>query len=168
MEGSKTGLQSRLSEQENSTGQLKQELVRITLAKQTLEYEKKELLRRVDELERGLAGIQNENGEKDKIIRAHKLQIEEFARKQRDFNLAASAAGVSLVGFSRQFWTNLLIFEFQFQLTPSGDPDLKALYDEELAVAKDAISNLRTSFGYVASMFSSYLQNCYYWILYLQ
>jgi hypothetical protein len=31
-------------------------------------------------------------------------------------------------------------------LTPNGDPDLKALYDEELAVAKDAISNLRTTF----------------------
>lgn len=26
------------------------------------------------------------------------------------------------------------------------DTDLKAMYDEELAVAKDAISNLRTSF----------------------
>ena len=33
-----------------------------------------------------------------------------------------------------------------FQLTPNGEPDLKALYDEELAVAKDAISNLRSSF----------------------
>lgn len=28
------------------------------------------------------------------------------------------------------------------------DSDLRALYDEELAVAKDAISNLRTSFRY--------------------
>ena len=96
LEGSKNGLQSRLSEQELATSQLKQDLVRVTLAKQTLEYEKKELLRRVDELERGLAGVKNENGEKDKLIRAHKQQIEEFARKQRDFNLAASAAGVRL------------------------------------------------------------------------
>ena len=95
MEGSKNGLQSRLSEQELATSQLKQDLVRVTLAKQTLEYEKKELLRRVDELERGLTGVKNENGEKDKLIRAAKQQIEEFARKQRDFNLAASAAGVS-------------------------------------------------------------------------
>ena len=70
--------------------------LRVTLAKQTLEYEKKELLRRVDELERGLSGVKSENGEKDKLIRAHKQQLEEFARKQRDFNLAASAAGVSI------------------------------------------------------------------------
>ena len=78
----------------------------MTLAKQTLEYEKKELLRRVDELERGLSGVKSENGEKDKLIRAHKQQLEEFARKQRDFNLAASAAGVSIffnVGWVMEF-----------------------------------------------------------------
>ena len=28
---------------------------------------------------------------------------------------------------------------FFLQLTPNGEPDLKALYDEELAVAQDAI-----------------------------
>ena len=103
LEGSKNGLQSRLSEQELATSQLKQDLVRVTLAKQTLEYEKKELLRRVDELERGLTGVKNENGEKDKLIRAAKQQIEEFARKQRDFNLAASAAGVSLMEWIMRF-----------------------------------------------------------------
>ena len=161
LEGSKNGLQSRLSEQELATSQLKQDLVRVTLAKQTLEYEKKELLRRVDELERGLTGVKNENGEKDKLIRAAKQQIEEFARKQRDFNLAASAAGVSSL-ILNVFFVELLmewimrfqgimfyfnmIFFFALQLTPNGEPDLKALYDEELAVAKDAISNLRSSF----------------------
>ena len=95
MEGSKNGLQSRLTEQEMASSQLKQDLVRTTLAKQTLEYEKKELLRRVDELERGLTGIKAESNEKDKLIRATKAQVEEMARKQRDFSLAASAAGVS-------------------------------------------------------------------------
>ena len=88
-----------MSEQELATSQLKQDLIRVTLAKQTLEYEKKELLRRVDELERGLAGVKSENGEKDKLIRASKQQLEEFARKQRDFNLAASAAGVSALKY---------------------------------------------------------------------
>ena len=78
-----------------ATSQLKQDLVRVTLAKQTLEYEKKELLRRVDELERGLAGVKNENGEKEKHIKAYKQQLEDAIRKQRDFHIAASAAGVS-------------------------------------------------------------------------
>ena len=88
-------MQSRLTEQELATSQLKQDLVRVTLAKQTLEYEKKELLRRVDELERGLAGVKNENGEKEKHIKAYKQQLEDAIRKQRDFHIAASAAGVS-------------------------------------------------------------------------
>ena len=70
-------MQSRLTEQELATSQLKQDLVRVTLAKQTLEYEKKELLRRVDELERGLAGVKNENGEKEKHIKAYKQQLED-------------------------------------------------------------------------------------------
>ena len=42
------------------------------------------------------------------------------------------------------FYFNMIFFSLQ--LTPNGEPDLKALYDEELAVAKDAISNLRSSF----------------------
>ena len=147
MEGSKNGLQSRLAEQEHTTSQLKQDLVRVTLAKQTLEYEKKELLRRVDELERGLAGVKSENGEKDKHIKAYKQQLEDAIRKQRDFHIAASAAGVSSVNKQLIFCKQTTDFCFIFQLTPNGDPDLKALYDEELAVAKDAIGNLRSTFG---------------------
>ena len=53
MDGSATGMHGRISEQEPTVGQLRQNLVRTTLAKQTLEYEKKELLRRIEDLERG-------------------------------------------------------------------------------------------------------------------
>ena len=62
LEGSKLGLQNRLAEQESSLTQLKQNLVRTTLVKQTLEFEKNELLRRVQELEKA----QSDNLEKDK------------------------------------------------------------------------------------------------------
>ena len=53
------GNPARLNEQEATVGQLRQNLVRTTLAKQTLEYEKKELLRRIEELERGCNGYVN-------------------------------------------------------------------------------------------------------------
>ena len=43
----------------------------------------------------GLAGVKNENGEKEKHIKAYKQQLEDAIRKQRDFHIAASAAGVS-------------------------------------------------------------------------
>ena len=53
------GNHARLNEQEATVGQLRQNLVRTTLAKQTLEYEKKELLRRIEELEHGCNGYVN-------------------------------------------------------------------------------------------------------------
>ena len=44
------GLQNRLAEQEASISNLKQTLLRVTLSKQSLESEKKELIRKVDEM----------------------------------------------------------------------------------------------------------------------
>ena len=82
LEGSKLGLQNRLAEQEANISNLKQTLLRVTLAKQSLESEKKELLRKIEESE-------SERGE------------------ARD----------------------------------------KSVYYEELRVARDAISNLRSSFS---------------------
>merc|ERR1711887_464692 len=46
LEGSKLGLQTRLAEQESNISNLKQTLLRTTLAKQSLESEKKELMRK--------------------------------------------------------------------------------------------------------------------------
>ena len=55
MDYAKLGIPSRNNEHDSTVGQLRQNLVRTTLAKQTLEYEKKELLRRIEELERGIS-----------------------------------------------------------------------------------------------------------------
>jgi len=44
------GLESRLAEQESNVSQLKQDLLRATLAKQSLEFEKKEMVKRIEEL----------------------------------------------------------------------------------------------------------------------
>ena len=41
-------------------------------------------MRRIDELERSFAGFKNELGEKEKVIRAHKLQIEEMSMRNKD------------------------------------------------------------------------------------
>ena len=54
MDYAKLGIPARSNEHDSTVGQLRQNLVRTTLAKQTLEYEKKELLRRIEELERGI------------------------------------------------------------------------------------------------------------------
>ena len=55
MDSATLGMPGRMNEQDSTVGQLRQNLVRTTLAKQTLEYEKKELLRRIEDLERGVS-----------------------------------------------------------------------------------------------------------------
>ena len=86
LEGSKLGLQTRLAEQESNISNLKQTLLRTTLAKQSLESEKKELMRKIEDI--------NENSNNEEVRRVD-----------------------------------------------------KAVYNEELQVARDAISNLRSSFS---------------------
>jgi len=86
LEGSKLGLQTRLAEQESNISNLKQTLLRTTLAKQSLESEKKELMRKIEDI--------NENSNNDDVRRVD-----------------------------------------------------KAVYNEELQVARDAIANLRSSFS---------------------
>ena len=93
LEGSKLGLQTRLAEQEANISSLKQTLLRVTLAKQSLESEKNALLRRVEEM--AAAG---DSAQQDKLgggggdpARAQQLYTEEL-RVARDAisNLRAS------------------------------------------------------------------------------
>lgn len=74
---------------------LKQNLVRATLARQTLELEKKELLVRIDELESAM----NKNKSSSGSNPANKLQLEEFIKKQSD----VSCNGVSLSALYANF-----------------------------------------------------------------
>ena len=98
MENSKVGLQNRLADQETSLGQMKQNLVRTTLAKQTLEVEKKELIRRVEELEVNLDASRCDLGEKDKIIQRSKSQIEEIVKKHQREQQGSREGNVSVHG----------------------------------------------------------------------
>ena len=94
LEGSKLGLQTRLAEQEANISSLKQTLLRVTLAKQSLESEKNALQRRVEEM--AAAG---DSAQQDKLggggggdpARAQQLYTEEL-RVARDAisNLRAS------------------------------------------------------------------------------
>ena len=61
MDSATLGMPGRMNEPDATVGQLRQNLVRTTLAKQTLEYEKKELLRRIEELERGISMTTGKN-----------------------------------------------------------------------------------------------------------
>jgi len=119
------GNHARLNEQEATVGQLRQNLVRTTLAKQTLEYEKKELLRRIEELERGCNGYVNGKTKSSDIATSPSIP-----------------ALLNVVGENEKRLRELLSREKAGESTS----ELKSMYDEELNVARDAISNLRTSF----------------------
>ena len=92
LEGSKLGLQTRLAEQEANISSLKQTLLRVTLAKQSLESEKNALLRRVEEMAAaGDSAQQDKRGGGGDPARAQQLYTEEL-RVARDAisNLRAS------------------------------------------------------------------------------
>ena len=63
------GLQNRLAEQEANISNLKQTLLRVTLAKQSLESEKKELIRRVEE-------VTEERAVEDSMKQTHQVQLD--------------------------------------------------------------------------------------------
>ena len=79
LEGSKLGLQTRLAEQESNISNLKQTLLRTTLAKQSLESEKKELTRRVEEIteERAVEDgrKQNQQQQVDRSVYNEELRV---------------------------------------------------------------------------------------------
>ncbi len=127
------------------SGDVKQNLVRTTLAKQTLEIERKELLKRIDDLESTLTAVKAAggagNGEKGSGggIRA---QLEELIKKH------GTAVSLRFIA-ARRIWQRFPFTHFNARPSPFQALDsneMRALYDEEFAVAKDAISNLRTSF----------------------
>ena len=92
LEGSKLGLQTRLAEQEANISSLKQTLLRVTLAKQSLESEKNALLRRVEEMAAaGDSAQQDKLGGGGEPARTQQLYTEEL-RVARDAisNLRAS------------------------------------------------------------------------------
>lgn len=68
MAGSETDLQERILEQETSIANLKQTLLRTTLAKQEVQLEKNELKRQIEELTARLNGLRIQNKEKDETI----------------------------------------------------------------------------------------------------
>ena len=73
------GLQNRLAEQEANISNLKQTLLRVTLAKQSLESEKKELTRRVEEIteERAVEDgrKQNQQQQMDRSVYNEELRV---------------------------------------------------------------------------------------------
>ncbi|XP_077985605.1 dixin-like isoform X2 [Glandiceps talaboti] len=87
LQGVKSGLQSRLTEQDNSLLQLKAELLRLGFTQQNLEAENAELKRKLEEKSRYISDMTRQLHQKDKLLTDQQLQIEEVTRQLQELNI---------------------------------------------------------------------------------
>ncbi|XP_042199854.1 dixin isoform X5 [Callorhinchus milii] len=81
LQGVKDALQQRMVQQESSILQLKQELLRMSMAKDELFSQNLDLQRKIEERSRLLGEFKRELGQKDRMLQQHQAKLEEAVRK---------------------------------------------------------------------------------------
>ncbi|KAF3823570.1 hypothetical protein GH733_007038 [Mirounga leonina] len=81
LQGIKDALQQRLTQQDTSVLQLKQELLRANMDKDELHNQNVDLQRKLDERNRLLGEYQKELGQKERLLQQHQAKLEEALRK---------------------------------------------------------------------------------------
>ncbi len=117
-------------------------MLQTTLARQTLEHERKEMLQRIQQLEDDLDRERKAKSTSNIMNGgSHSSRFEDFVRRK------TQEGGGNMV---RVLELGIVLLQSTYVIRSLPlqilDTDFRALYEEELAVARDAISNLRTSF----------------------
>ncbi|XP_053781828.1 dixin isoform X4 [Desmodus rotundus] len=81
LQGIKDALQQRLTQQDTSVLQLKQELLRANMDKDELHNQNVDLQRKLDERNRLLGEYKKELGQKDRLLQQHQAKLEEALQK---------------------------------------------------------------------------------------
>lgn len=97
MDGSRRGLAACLANQEEALSSLRQELVRTTLANQTLTNEKVEMQRKMDEKDRQIADLRRQLAAKDRVMETQRAVLEEASQ---NFTPALRAKVIRLIHFN--------------------------------------------------------------------
>lgn len=84
LQGIKDALQQRLTQQDTSVLQLKQELLRANMDKDELHNQNVDLQRKLDERNRLLGEYKKELGQKDRLLQQQQAKLEEALRKLSD------------------------------------------------------------------------------------
>lgn len=131
---------------ETTLGHIKDSLLRSNMAKQGLEQEKRELIKRVQSLESSMRNHVNSN---DNSYHQSSSLIEHHGSFQQSNNTSSktSLAKLQLEEFiqkSKQLGSDLASLSSE---NTALNSEIRAMYEEEVTVAKDAIANLRTSFN---------------------
>uniref|UniRef100_A0A8C2JFR0 DIX domain containing 1b n=1 Tax=Cyprinus carpio TaxID=7962 RepID=A0A8C2JFR0_CYPCA len=128
LQGVKDALQQRMAVQESSVLQLKQELLRTSMAKDELAGQNAELQRKLEERNRLLSEYKKELGQKDRLLQQQQLKLDETLRKLTDSS-SQQLPGSQNNGYSHPPVT-------------ASKP-----HHGELQLVRDALRSLRNSFG---------------------
>lgn len=122
LDGSRRGLAACLANQEETLNSLKQELIRTTVANQTLTNEKIELQRKLDERDRQIADLRRQLAAKDRVMETQRAVLEEASQNFTPALRAKLDKNISTLDARRN------------------------QYREELQVAREALASLRSNF----------------------
>jgi len=122
LDGNRRGLAACLANQEEALNSLRQELLRTTLANQSLTNEKVELMRKLEEKDRQIADLRRQLAAKDRVMETQRIVLEEAAQSFSPALRAKLDKNMSTIDARRN------------------------QYREELQVAREALSSLRTNF----------------------
>ncbi|KAI8518682.1 Dixin [Branchiostoma belcheri] len=126
LHGTKVGLQSRLTEQDNSLLEMKNELLRLGFVMEQFEADKAELQRKVDEKNKMLTDLRRQLTEKDRQLDEQQAKLEEAERKLTQANSSKGKDNVSSPVYNG---------------VPTALPP-----GEELQVVREALRGLRSCF----------------------
>jgi predicted nucleic acid-binding Zn-ribbon protein len=122
LDGSRRGLAQCLANQEESLSSLRQEMLRVTLANQTLSNEKVEMQRKLEEKDRQVMDLRRQLAAKDRVIETQRMVLEEASQNFTPALRARLDKNMSTIDARRN------------------------QYREELQVAREALTSLRTNF----------------------
>jgi len=124
LDGSRRGLAACLASQEETLNSLRQELLRATLSNQALTNEKVDLARKLEEKDRQIADLRRQLAAKDRVMETQRIVLEEASQSFSPALRAKLDKNMSTIDARRN------------------------QYREELQVAREALSSLRTNFRY--------------------
>ncbi|GAA6105673.1 dixin-A isoform X1 [Tachysurus ichikawai] len=156
LQGVKDALQQRMTVQESSVLQLKQELLRTTMNRDELARQNAELHKKLEERNRLLSEYKKELGQKDRLLHQQQFKLDEAIRKLTDSNSQQADLQRELENKQR-ILRELTDHDDELPGSPSNGythpaaPELSTARahkgTEELQLVRDALRSLRNCFG---------------------
>ncbi|XP_027013220.1 dixin-A isoform X1 [Tachysurus fulvidraco] len=156
LQGVKDALQQRMTVQESSVLQLKQELLRTTMNRDELARQNAELHKKLEERNRLLSEYKKELGQKDRLLHQQQFKLDEAIRKLTDSNSQQADLQRELENKQR-ILQELTDHDDELPGSPSNGythpaaPELSTARahkgTEELQLVRDALRSLRNCFG---------------------